>query len=113
MASREELHSQCARSFQEKDELRKQIRELGEKADELQLQLFQSEGRLLAAEGRLKQQQLDTLILVGLVSAPSGVVGTERELGGTCPSPKEVRQPWAMPSPSVAWLVPGQVPGPP
>ncbi|XP_052581055.1 caspase recruitment domain-containing protein 9 isoform X2 [Peromyscus californicus insignis] len=63
MASREELHAQCAQSFQDKDELRKQVRELGEKADELQLQLFQSEGRLLAAEGRLKQQQLDMLIL--------------------------------------------------
>ncbi|XP_073908937.1 caspase recruitment domain-containing protein 9 isoform X2 [Castor canadensis] len=63
MASREELHAQCARSLQEKDELRKQIRELGEKADELQLQLFQCEARLLATEGRLKQQQLDSLVL--------------------------------------------------
>uniref|UniRef100_A0A8C9NXA0 Caspase recruitment domain family member 9 n=1 Tax=Spermophilus dauricus TaxID=99837 RepID=A0A8C9NXA0_SPEDA len=65
MASREELHTQCARSLQEKDELRKRVRELSEKADELQLQLFQCESRLLAAEGRLKQQQLDTLTLVG------------------------------------------------
>lgn len=65
MASREELHAQCTQSFQDKDKLRKQIRELSEKADELQLQLFQTEGRLLAAEGRLKQQQLDMLILVG------------------------------------------------
>lgn len=64
MASREELHTQCARSLQEKDELRKRVRELGEKADELQLQLFQCEGRLLATEARLKQQQqLDTLVL--------------------------------------------------
>ncbi|KAM6184260.1 caspase recruitment domain-containing protein 9 isoform 1-T1 [Erethizon dorsatum] len=63
MASREELHAQCARSLQEKDELRKRVRELGEKADELQLQLFQCEGRLLAAEARLKQQQLDMLVL--------------------------------------------------
>uniref|UniRef100_A0A8C6ESS2 Caspase recruitment domain family member 9 n=2 Tax=Marmota marmota marmota TaxID=9994 RepID=A0A8C6ESS2_MARMA len=63
MASREELHTQCARSLQEKDELRKRVRELSEKADELQLQLFQCESRLLAAEGRLKQQQLDTLTL--------------------------------------------------
>lgn len=65
MASREQLHTQCARSLQEKDELRKRVRELSEKADELQLQLFQCESRLLAAEGRLKQQQLDTLTLVG------------------------------------------------
>ncbi|KAM4876262.1 LOW QUALITY PROTEIN: caspase recruitment domain-containing protein 9 [Thomomys bottae] len=63
MACREELHTQCARRLQEKDELRKRVRELGEKADELQLQLFQCEGRLLAAESRLKQQQLDSLIL--------------------------------------------------
>ncbi|EHB04826.1 Caspase recruitment domain-containing protein 9 [Heterocephalus glaber] len=63
MASREELHAQCAQSLQDKDELRKRVRELGEKADELQLQLFQCEGRLLAAEARLKQQQLDTLVL--------------------------------------------------
>ncbi|XP_069871155.1 caspase recruitment domain-containing protein 9 isoform X1 [Dipodomys merriami] len=63
MAGREELHAQCAQSLQEKDQLRKRVRELGEKADELQLQLFQCEGRLLAAEGRLKQQQLDSLVL--------------------------------------------------
>ncbi|XP_037652934.1 caspase recruitment domain-containing protein 9 isoform X2 [Choloepus didactylus] len=63
IASREELHTQCARGLQEKDGLRKQVRELGEKADELQLQLFQCEGQLLAAEGRLKRQQLETLVL--------------------------------------------------
>nr|XP_004654134.1 caspase recruitment domain-containing protein 9 [Jaculus jaculus] len=63
MASKEELHKQCAQGFQEKDELRKHIRALSEKADELQLQLFQCEGRLLAAEGSLKQQQLDVLML--------------------------------------------------
>ncbi|XP_058158714.1 caspase recruitment domain-containing protein 9 isoform X2 [Dasypus novemcinctus] len=63
IATREELHVQCARGLQEKDGLRKQVRELGEKADELQLQLFQREGQLLAAEGRLKRQQLETLVL--------------------------------------------------
>ncbi|XP_077004912.1 caspase recruitment domain-containing protein 9 isoform X3 [Tamandua tetradactyla] len=63
IATREELHAQCARGLQEKDGLRKQVRELGEKADELQLQLFQREGQLLAAEGRLKQQQMETFIL--------------------------------------------------
>ncbi|XP_033615150.1 caspase recruitment domain-containing protein 9 isoform X2 [Fukomys damarensis] len=63
MVSREELHTQCAQSLQDKDELRKRVRELGEKADELQLQLFQCEGQLLAAEARLKQQQLDTVVL--------------------------------------------------
>lgn len=79
MASREELHAQCTQSFQDKDKLRKLVRELGEKADELQLQLFQTESRLLAAEGRLKQQQLDMLILVGLcVCCRQGGLGSER-----------------------------------
>ncbi|KAM5261642.1 caspase recruitment domain-containing protein 9 isoform 1-T5 [Hipposideros larvatus] len=63
ITSREELHTQYARSLQDKDGLRKRVRELGEKADELQLQLFQREGQLLAMEGRLKRQQLETLAL--------------------------------------------------
>ncbi|XP_069330912.1 caspase recruitment domain-containing protein 9 isoform X1 [Eulemur rufifrons] len=63
IAMREELHTQYARSLQDKDELRKRVRELGEKADELQLQLFQREAQLLATEGRLKRQQLETLVL--------------------------------------------------
>ncbi|XP_062938248.1 snRNA-activating protein complex subunit 4 isoform X2 [Cynocephalus volans] len=63
ISSREELHAQYARSLQEKDGLRKRVRELGEKADELQLLLFQREGQLLAAEGRLKRQQPETLVL--------------------------------------------------
>lgn len=52
--------------------LRKRVRELSEKADELQLQLFQCEGQLLAVEGRLKQQQLEMLVLVCLPGAPLG-----------------------------------------
>ncbi|XP_049629612.1 caspase recruitment domain-containing protein 9 [Suncus etruscus] len=66
LASREELHAQYARSLQDKDELRKRARELGERADELQLQLFQCEARLLAAQahGRLGQRQdQDRLVL--------------------------------------------------
>uniref|UniRef100_A0A667I8E8 Caspase recruitment domain family member 9 n=1 Tax=Lynx canadensis TaxID=61383 RepID=A0A667I8E8_LYNCA len=63
IATREELHTQHSRSLQEKDALRKQVRELAEKADELQLQLFQCEGQRLALEGRLKRQQLETLVL--------------------------------------------------
>ncbi|XP_028353582.1 caspase recruitment domain-containing protein 9 isoform X2 [Physeter macrocephalus] len=61
--TREELHTQHARSLQDKDALRKQVRELGEKADELQLQLFQREGQLLAVEGRLRWQQLEASVL--------------------------------------------------
>nr|XP_006218421.1 caspase recruitment domain-containing protein 9 [Vicugna pacos] len=63
IARQEELHAQHARNLQEKDALRKQVRELSEKADELQLQLFQREGQLLAAEGRLRRQQLETSVL--------------------------------------------------
>uniref|UniRef100_A0A8I5NA32 Caspase recruitment domain family member 9 n=1 Tax=Papio anubis TaxID=9555 RepID=A0A8I5NA32_PAPAN len=63
IATREELHLQHARGLQEKDALRKQVRELGEKADELQLQVFQREAQLLAVEGRLRRQQLETLVL--------------------------------------------------
>uniref|UniRef100_A0A667H0D4 Caspase recruitment domain family member 9 n=1 Tax=Lynx canadensis TaxID=61383 RepID=A0A667H0D4_LYNCA len=66
IATREELHTQHSRSLQEKDALRKQVRELAEKADELQLQLFQCEGQRLALEGRLKRQQLETLVLLSL-----------------------------------------------
>lgn len=73
---REELHAQHARSLQDKDALRKQVRELSEKVDELQLQLFQREGQLLAVEGKLRRRQLDALILVGLrrVSPATGVL---------------------------------------
>ncbi|XP_020936811.1 caspase recruitment domain-containing protein 9 isoform X6 [Sus scrofa] len=63
IVTREELHAQQARSLQEKDVLRKQVRELSEKVDELQLQLFQREGQLLALEDRLRRQQLDTPVL--------------------------------------------------
>ncbi|KAK2120678.1 Caspase recruitment domain-containing protein 9 [Saguinus oedipus] len=69
IATREELHTLHAQGLQEKDVLRKHVRELGEKADELQLQLFQREAQLLAVEGRLRRQQLEMLVLVGLVHA--------------------------------------------
>lgn len=75
IVSREELHTQYARSLQDKDGLRKRLRELGEKADELQLQLFQREAQLLAMEGRLKQQQLETLALVRHPGEPPNSLG--------------------------------------
>lgn len=75
ITSREELHTQYARSLQDKDGLRKRVRELGEKADELQLQLFQREGQLLAMEGRLKRQQLETLALVCHPGEPQDSLG--------------------------------------
>ncbi|XP_053413752.1 caspase recruitment domain-containing protein 9 isoform X2 [Nycticebus coucang] len=63
MATREELHKQFAQNLQEKDQLRKRVRELGEKADDLQLQLFQRQAQLQTAEGRLRRQQLEALVL--------------------------------------------------
>ncbi|XP_027725301.1 caspase recruitment domain-containing protein 9 isoform X2 [Vombatus ursinus] len=61
--TREEFHLQYSNSLKEKDELRKQIRELGEKYDELQLQLFKKEGQLLSMESKLKRLQSETPIL--------------------------------------------------
>lgn len=75
--SREELHTQYARGLQDKDGLRKRLRELSEKADELQLQLFQREAQLLAVEGRLKQQQLETLALVRHPGEPPNSLGPD------------------------------------
>ncbi|XP_074150197.1 caspase recruitment domain-containing protein 9 isoform X3 [Sminthopsis crassicaudata] len=61
--TREEFHLQYSNSLKEKDELRKQIRELGEKYDELQLQLFKKEGQVLSMESKLKRLQSETPIL--------------------------------------------------
>uniref|UniRef100_A0A8C4ST01 Caspase recruitment domain family member 9 n=1 Tax=Erpetoichthys calabaricus TaxID=27687 RepID=A0A8C4ST01_ERPCA len=53
--TREQLHSQFSRSLMEKDQYRKQIRELGERCDELQIQLFRSEGEVLAMGTKLRR----------------------------------------------------------
>uniref|UniRef100_F7EVZ8 Caspase recruitment domain family member 9 n=1 Tax=Ornithorhynchus anatinus TaxID=9258 RepID=F7EVZ8_ORNAN len=58
--TREQFHLQYSQSLIEKDGHRKQIRELGEKCDELQLQLFTREGQLLSMESKLKRLQLET-----------------------------------------------------
>ncbi|KAG8142098.1 hypothetical protein E2320_006726 [Naja naja] len=47
LLTQEECHKQYSQGLREKDSYRKQIREFGERCDELQLQLFQKEGRLL------------------------------------------------------------------
>ncbi|KAM9324237.1 caspase recruitment domain-containing protein 9 [Gastrophryne carolinensis] len=62
IATREEFHSQYANSLKEKDTYRKQLRELGEKCDELQIQLIRSEGKLLALETKLKRIESSTLL---------------------------------------------------
>lgn len=50
---------QYSKNLVERDTYRKQIRELGERCDEMQLQLFQKESQLLATEAKLKRLQLE------------------------------------------------------
>nr|XP_033817734.1 caspase recruitment domain-containing protein 9 isoform X4 [Geotrypetes seraphini] len=56
--TREQFHLQYSKSLIEKDAYRKQLRELGERCDELQIQLFRTEGQLLATETKLKRLEL-------------------------------------------------------
>ncbi|XP_024062456.2 caspase recruitment domain-containing protein 9 isoform X2 [Terrapene carolina triunguis] len=59
LLTREQFHMQYSKSLVNKDAYRKEIRELGERCDEMQLQLFQKEGQLLAAEAKLKKLHLE------------------------------------------------------
>ncbi|XP_054853266.1 caspase recruitment domain-containing protein 9 isoform X1 [Eublepharis macularius] len=59
LLTQEAFHKQYCKSLVDKDVYRKQIRELGERCDELQLQLFQKEGQLLSAEAKMKRLHLD------------------------------------------------------
>ncbi|XP_021269498.1 caspase recruitment domain-containing protein 9 isoform X3 [Numida meleagris] len=58
LLTREQFYTQYSKNLIERDAYRKQIRELGERCDELQLQLFQKESQLLATEAKLKRLQL-------------------------------------------------------
>ncbi|NXK62404.1 CARD9 protein, partial [Sylvietta virens] len=59
LLTREQFHVQYSKNLVERDTYRKQIRELGERCDEMQLQLFQKESQLLATEAKLKRLQLE------------------------------------------------------
>ncbi|XP_064249271.1 caspase recruitment domain-containing protein 9 isoform X1 [Passer domesticus] len=59
LLTREQFHMQYCKSLLERDAYRKQVRELGERCDEMQLQLFQKESQLLATEAKLKRLQLE------------------------------------------------------
>ncbi|NWV22601.1 CARD9 protein, partial [Origma solitaria] len=59
LLTREQFHTQYSKNLVERDTYRKQIRELGERCDEMQLQLFQKESQLLATEAKLKRLQLE------------------------------------------------------
>ncbi|MBN3299812.1 CARD9 protein, partial [Amia calva] len=53
--TREEYHQEYSKSLMDKDLYRKQIRELGERCDELQVQLFRREGEVLSMETKLRR----------------------------------------------------------
>ncbi|XP_074911148.1 caspase recruitment domain-containing protein 9 isoform X5 [Buteo buteo] len=59
LLTREQFYMQYSKNLVERDSYRKQIRELGERCDEMQLQLFQKESQLLATEAKLKSLQLE------------------------------------------------------
>ncbi|XP_063172326.1 caspase recruitment domain-containing protein 9-like [Candoia aspera] len=59
LLTQEGYQKQYSQSLRDKDSYRKQIRDLGERCDELQLQLFQKEGQLLSAEAKLKRLCVD------------------------------------------------------
>ncbi|PKU38158.1 snrna-activating protein complex subunit 4 [Limosa lapponica baueri] len=59
LLTREQFYAQYSKNLVERDAYRKQIRELGERCDEMQLQLFQKESQLLATEAKLKRLQLE------------------------------------------------------
>ncbi|NXX75420.1 CARD9 protein, partial [Urocolius indicus] len=59
LLTREQFYLQYSKDLVERDSYRKQIRELGERCDEMQLQLFQKESQLLATEAKLKRLQLE------------------------------------------------------
>ncbi|XP_009976061.1 PREDICTED: caspase recruitment domain-containing protein 9 [Tauraco erythrolophus] len=59
LLTREQFYTQYSKNLVERDAYRKQIRELGERCDEMQLQLFQKESQLLATEAKLKRLQLE------------------------------------------------------
>nr|XP_023676514.1 caspase recruitment domain-containing protein 9 [Paramormyrops kingsleyae] len=53
--TREEYHMENCQNIQAKDQYRKQIQELGERCDELQVQLFRTQGKVISLEGKLRQ----------------------------------------------------------
>ncbi|XP_073721789.1 caspase recruitment domain-containing protein 9-like isoform X1 [Misgurnus anguillicaudatus] len=56
IATREEYHLESSKNLQEKDNYRKQIREMGERYDELQVQLFHAQGEVLGLQAKLRKQ---------------------------------------------------------
>ncbi|XP_055506983.1 caspase recruitment domain-containing protein 11 [Leucoraja erinacea] len=59
--SRDEAQTQFSQCLIDKDKYRKQIRELEEKNDELQIQIVRKEGKIVALESKLRRLSKDTL----------------------------------------------------
>ncbi|XP_056313017.1 caspase recruitment domain-containing protein 9 isoform X4 [Danio aesculapii] len=57
ICTREEYHLENSKNLQDKDQYRKQIREMGERYDELQVQLFRTQGEVLALQATLRKQK--------------------------------------------------------
>uniref|UniRef100_A0A8C9RR71 Caspase recruitment domain family member 9 n=1 Tax=Scleropages formosus TaxID=113540 RepID=A0A8C9RR71_SCLFO len=55
ICTREAYHLENSRNLQEKDQHRKQIQELGERCDELQVQLFRTQGEVISLETKLRR----------------------------------------------------------
>ncbi|TRY95906.1 hypothetical protein DNTS_021426 [Danionella cerebrum] len=55
ISTREEYHLENSINLQEKDKYRKQIREMRERYDELQVQLFRTQGEFLTLRAKLRQ----------------------------------------------------------
>ncbi|XP_043567832.1 caspase recruitment domain-containing protein 11 isoform X1 [Chiloscyllium plagiosum] len=59
--SRDEAQTQFSQCLIDKDKYRKQIRELEEKNDELQIQIVRKEGKIVALESKLRRMSKDTM----------------------------------------------------
>ncbi|KAL4646512.1 caspase recruitment domain-containing protein 9 [Arapaima gigas] len=55
ICTREAYHLDNTRNLQEKDQYRKQIREFGERCDELQIQLLRTQGEVITLETKLRR----------------------------------------------------------
>ncbi|KAK1792189.1 hypothetical protein P4O66_012146 [Electrophorus voltai] len=57
ISAREEYHQENCKYLHDKDRYRKQIRKMGECYDELQVQLFRTEGELFALQAKFRKQK--------------------------------------------------------
>ncbi|XP_062873998.1 caspase recruitment domain-containing protein 9 [Trichomycterus rosablanca] len=64
ISTREEYHQENCKNLQDKDKYRQQIREMGEHYDELQVQLFRTQGEVLALQTKLRKQNLHNTTVV-------------------------------------------------